>query len=86
MQHAPVMLLDGWLWWANPFQRASLETKQVEEFPALETNYEFAPTECLELLEDGKRVLAADRFSVWLLELSSREPSSVKASSPNTSP
>jgi hypothetical protein len=73
MQHAPAMLLNGWLWWANPFQRASITGRQVEDFPPFETKYPFAPSEALQLLDDGRRVLAADRFSIWLLELDSSE-------------
>jgi hypothetical protein len=73
MQHAPVMLLNDWLWWANPFQRASMTGGHVEDFPALETEYAFAPSETLQLLNDGRHVLAADRFSVWLLELGPKE-------------
>ena len=67
------MLHDGWLWWAYPFQRASMDGKKFEEFPALPGEKRFHPSECLQLLDGGKRVLAADRGGIWLLELRSEE-------------
>jgi hypothetical protein len=29
----------------------------------------FRPTACLELTADGRQIIAADQFSVWLLDL-----------------
>jgi len=71
--YPPVMLHQGWLWWANPLQRASLDGTKLEEFPPLPGKIENQRTEFLQLLDDGKRVLAADRTAVWLLELRSEE-------------
>jgi len=71
--YPPVILHDGWLWWANPLQRASLDGTKLEEFPPLPDKIENQRTEFLQLLDDGKRVLVADRTAVWLLELRSEE-------------
>jgi len=67
--YPPLMLHDGWLWWANPLERASLDGTKLEEFPPLPGKIENQRTEFLQLLDGGKRLLAADRTGVWLLEL-----------------
>ena len=40
-----------------------------EKLPPPRTDSPFEPTESLQLLDDGKHILAADQISVWLLEL-----------------
>jgi len=42
-----------------------------EEFSPLRTEYKFEPKESLKLLDDGQHVLAADQYSIWLLEFPS---------------
>ncbi len=81
---APLMLHDGWLWWAQPFRRASMDGTKIEDFPALPGEKQLRPTEALQLIDQGRRVLAADRFGVWVLELSSEESVRVKPTSGNT--
>ena len=65
----PLFLREGWFYSAQPFERMSLADGRREPLPSPRADYEFAPTESLKLLEDGKHVLAADQFSIWLLEL-----------------
>jgi hypothetical protein len=65
----PFLLRDGWFYSSRPFERRSLADGTREQFPPLRTDYAFEPQESFQLLPDGKRVLAADQFSLWLLEL-----------------
>jgi len=65
----PFSYADGWIYSARPFERMSLADGRKEKLPSLRTDYPFMPRESLQLLDDGKHVLAADQISVWLLEL-----------------
>lgn len=65
----PFYLRDGWFYSARPFERMALADGEREQLPPLRTDYPFEPKESLQLLDDGKHVLAADQISVWLLEL-----------------
>ena len=65
----PFFLRDGWFYSARPFERMAMADGRREQFPPLRTDYPFEPKESLQLLDDGKHVLAADQISVWLLEL-----------------
>jgi hypothetical protein len=67
--NGPFFLCDGWFYAARPFERKPLPDGRTEQFPPLRTDYPFEPKESLQLLEDGKHVLAADQYSLWLLEL-----------------
>jgi len=40
-----------------------------EELPAPRTDYLFEIRESLQLLDNGKHILAADQYSIWLLQL-----------------
>jgi hypothetical protein len=66
----PFMLLDGWLWTASPFGRISLSGKGSEDFPSLRgTDAKFFPTECLCAIDDGKRIVVADSYGIWVLQM-----------------
>ena len=65
----PFFLRNGWFYSARPFERMALADGRREEFLPLRTDYPFNPRESLQLLDDGKHVLAADQISLWLLEL-----------------
>ena len=69
----PFLLRDGWFYSARPFERMALADGRKEELPPLRTDYPFEPKESLQLLDDRKHVLAADQFSIWLLELGSTQ-------------
>jgi hypothetical protein len=64
----PFVLRDGWLYSARPFQRMALADARREALASPRTDYKFEPGELLQLLPDGKRILAADQCSLWLLE------------------
>ena len=66
----PYFVRDGWFYSARPFERMALADGKREELPPLRTDYPIKLDESLQLLDDGKHVLAADQFSIWLLELS----------------
>jgi hypothetical protein len=72
---APFFLRDGWFYSARPFERMAMADGRREELPPLRTDYPFQPRESLQLLDDGKHVLAADQISLWLLELKSESSS-----------
>ena len=65
----PFLLRDGWFYSARPFARVALADGRREELPPPRTDYPFEVRESLQLLDDGKRILAADQYSIWLLEL-----------------
>ena len=65
----PFFLRDGWFHSARPFGRMMMADGTTEQFPPLRTDYPIDLQESLQLLPDGKHVLAADQFSIWLLEL-----------------
>ena len=65
----PFLLRDGWFYSARPFDRMALADGRREQFLPPRTDYPFEPKESLQLLDDGIHVLAADQFSLWLLEL-----------------
>jgi hypothetical protein len=65
----PYLVCDGWLYSAMPFERRALTDARREKFSSPRAEYEFEPKEALQLLDDGKQVLAADQYSIWLLEL-----------------
>jgi hypothetical protein len=67
--NGPFFLRDGWFYSAWPFDRMRLADGATEQFPPLRTDYPIELRESLQLLPDGKHVLAADQFSLWLLEL-----------------
>lgn len=71
--HPPLMWHQGWLWWAEPFQRVSLDGTKREELPPLPGATAEHGIEYLRLLDDGRRVLAGNRAGVWLLELTSKD-------------
>jgi hypothetical protein len=65
---APFLVMDGWFYSAMPFERRALSTGLRQEISPLRPEYKFEPKESLQLLDDGKHVLAADQYSIWLLE------------------
>jgi len=69
LANGPFFLRNGWFYSARPFERMALADGRREKFPPLRTDYPFQPKESLQLLADGKHVLAADQISLWLLEL-----------------
>ena len=76
----PFLLRDGWFYSARPFARIALADGRREELPPPGTDYPFEVTESLQLLDDGKRVLVADQFSIWLLDFSITPAESEKRS------
>jgi hypothetical protein len=42
---------------------------RMEKLPPPRTDYPFEVRESLQLLDDGKHILAADQYSLWLLDL-----------------
>jgi hypothetical protein len=81
----PFFIRDGWIYSARPFERMSLADGRKEKLPSLRTDYPFMPRESLQLLDDGKHVLAADQISVWLLELKP-DPAHASVGNGNNSP
>jgi hypothetical protein len=67
--NGPFFLRNGWFYSTWPFERMRLADGTREPYPPLRTDYAFEPRESFQLLPDGKHVLAADQFSIWLLEL-----------------
>ena len=65
----PFLLRDGWFYSARPFARMALADGRREALPPARTDYPFEIKESLQLLDDGKHVLVADQYSIWLLEL-----------------
>jgi hypothetical protein len=65
----PFLLHDGWFYSARPFQRMRLADGRTEKLPPLRTDYPFELRESLQILEGGRHILAADQYSLWLLEL-----------------
>jgi hypothetical protein len=65
----PFFLSDGWFYSARPFARMALAGGTREELPPPRTDYPFEIKESLQLLDDGKNVLMADQYSIWLLQL-----------------
>jgi hypothetical protein len=66
---APFLLRDGWFYSARPFERVAMADGRKEKLPPPRTDYPFEIRESLQFLDDGNHVLAADQFSIWLLEL-----------------
>jgi hypothetical protein len=64
----PFLLREGWFYSARPFARMALADGRREQLPPLRTDYPFELRESLQLLDDGKHILAADQYSIWLLE------------------
>jgi hypothetical protein len=57
---------DGWLWAAHPFTRVSLDVQKREPLAGLRSGVKyFEPTEALEAIGDGKRLLVGDQFGLW---------------------
>ena len=65
----PFLLRDGWFYSARPFARMALADGRREELPPARTDYLFEIRESLQLLDNGKHILAADQYSIWLLQL-----------------
>jgi hypothetical protein len=65
----PFLLHDGWFYSARPFVQMAMADGRREELPPPRRDYPFEVRESLQLLEDGQRVLVADQYSLWLLEL-----------------
>jgi hypothetical protein len=64
----PLLLRDGWLYSARPFERMALANGIRQKLPPPRTDYPFEVRESLQLLDDGQRILVADQYSIWLLE------------------
>jgi hypothetical protein len=67
--NGPFFIRNGWFYSARPFDRMRLADGTTEQFPPLRTDYPMDLQESFQLLDDGKHVLAADQYSIWLLEL-----------------
>lgn len=80
----PFFLRDGWFYSARPFGRMAMADGRREELPPLRKDYPFEPKESLQLLDDGIHVLAADQFSLWLLELKPEQAASVGSGDNNS--
>ena len=65
----PFLLRDGWFYSARPFERMAMADGRMEKLPPPRTDYPFEVRESLQLLDDGKHILAADQYSLWLLDL-----------------
>jgi hypothetical protein len=65
----PFLLRDGWFYAARPFARMAMADGERKELPPPRTDYPFEIKESLQLLDDGKHILVADQYSIWLLEL-----------------
>jgi hypothetical protein len=76
----PFLLRDGWFYSARPFARMVLADGRTEKLPPPRTDYPFEVTESLQFVDDGKRILVADQYSTWLLELG---PEPARASADN---
>jgi hypothetical protein len=74
LPNGPFFILDGWFYSARPFQRTAFADGRTEALPPLRTDYPIQLRESLQLLDDGKHVLAADQYSLWLLELKPESP------------
>jgi hypothetical protein len=81
--NGPFFIRDGWFYSARPFERLSLADGRRETLSPLRTDYPFEPKESLQLLDDGKHVLAADEISLWRLELNPDQPHAPVGDGPN---
>jgi hypothetical protein len=64
----PFLIHEGWFYSATPFERRALTDGARHEFSPLNTKYPFEPRERLQLLPDGKHILAADQYSIRVLQ------------------
>ena len=83
--NGPFFMLDGWFYSSQPFERTALANGKREALPPLRTDYPMRLKESLQLLDDGKHVLAADPYSLWLLELRP-EPAGASVDTGNHNP
>jgi hypothetical protein len=61
------MLFDGWLWSSDPFGRVSLDGEVKERFPRPRKKFNrFNPNECMQVLDNGSKLLFADQNGIWL--------------------
>ena len=81
----PFFLCNGWFYSAQPFERMALADGRREKLPPPRTDSPFEPAESLQLLADGKHILAADQISFWLLELKP-QPADASVGNGNNSP
>ena len=67
----PYLVHDGWFWAARPFTRVGLDGRKRETLASPRKGDRwFEPWEAVEALGDGKRLLVADPFGLWILRLS----------------
>ena len=71
----PYLFLDNWIWSGTPFGRISLDGKVQELFAlprkAGSASCSFIPPESLQVVGQGKQILAATPYEIWLLTLPS---------------
>ncbi|HEY4263290.1 MAG TPA: hypothetical protein VGM98_24220 [Schlesneria sp.] len=68
--HPPHLLIGGQLWASGSFARLSLDKREFQSLPHPGGGTTpFRPTACLELTAEGRQIIAADQFWVWLLDL-----------------
>jgi hypothetical protein len=71
--YGPQLPLNGWIWSASPWGRATPDGRQKQLFPSLRTpetvdNF-FWPYDCLMPINDGHQVVVSDERTLWLLTL-----------------
>jgi hypothetical protein len=70
----PFAVHEGWLWSGRAFHRVCLASGQIEPLtPPEPTNEFFRYVECLQVLPDGHRILAASCQTAWLFEFDAQE-------------
>jgi hypothetical protein len=66
----PYVVVQGWLWAAQPFSRRTLDGGTEELLAGLRPGQKFfQPTECLQMFQGDRELLIGDSFGLWLVTL-----------------
>jgi hypothetical protein len=66
----PYLVVQGWLWAAQPFSRRTLDGGTDELLAGLRPGKKFfQPTECLQMFHADREVLVGDAFGLWLVTM-----------------
>jgi len=67
---APYLVHDGWFWASRPFTRVKMngEMRETLASPRGARDKYFEPWEAIDAFDDGKRLLVADPFGLWILQ------------------
>ena len=80
----PHLLVHGWLWSGESFARLSLDKREFQRLPSPDKGpARFRSNVSLDLINDGRQILAGDAWSLWLLDLSDSPPVASGPPKPN---